>query len=148
MVAAGLIAVTLAVVGALYIRLRWRRSPRAYRAMIMLCTGYLVVGALLTAWVLHPKPVKEAEIDAANTKAVTIAHNPMNVSLHSSDAAYYLPNKYIGKVVSVTDGDTIDVALDTGGQIQAIRLEGIDAPESAQAFGSQSTQHLGNLCTS
>ena len=57
----------------------------------------------------------------------------------------YLPNKYIGRVVSVTDGDTIDVALAPQGLVQAVRLEGIDAPEHDQAFGAQSTQHLSEL---
>ena len=50
-------------------------------------------------------------------------------------------------MVSITDGDTIDVALDPSGLVQAVRLEGIDAPESAQAFGSQSTQHLSEVAS-
>jgi hypothetical protein len=33
---AGVIVLALAVVGAIYIRLRWQRSPRAYRAMFAL----------------------------------------------------------------------------------------------------------------
>jgi hypothetical protein len=33
-------AAALVIAGALYIRLRWRRSPRAYWAMIVLSTGY------------------------------------------------------------------------------------------------------------
>jgi endonuclease YncB( thermonuclease family) len=48
-------------------------------------------------------------------------------------------------VVGVTDGDTLDVALAPQGLVQAVRLEGIDAPEHDQAFGAQSTQHLAEM---
>jgi len=47
------IAALLIAGGALYIRLRWRRSPQAYRAMIAVAAGYAIAGALLGAWVLH-----------------------------------------------------------------------------------------------
>jgi len=48
-------------------------------------------------------------------------------------------------VVGVTDGDTIDVAIARAGSVQSVRLAGIDAPESAQAFGTESARHLGDL---
>lgn len=47
-----------------------------------------------------------------------------------------------GKVVRVTDGDTITV-LDAAKVQHKIRLEGIDAPEAKQAFGTRSRQALG-----
>jgi endonuclease YncB( thermonuclease family) len=46
-----------------------------------------------------------------------------------------------GKVVGVSDGDTITV-LDASKAQHKIRLAGIDAPEKAQAFGNRSKQHL------
>ena len=46
-----------------------------------------------------------------------------------------------GKVVSVADGDTITV-LDAEKTQHKIRLQGIDAPEKAQAFGAKSKQAL------
>jgi endonuclease YncB( thermonuclease family) len=46
-----------------------------------------------------------------------------------------------GKVVSVADGDTITV-LDVNKTQFKIRLQGIDAPEKAQAFGEKSKQSL------
>ena len=50
----------------------------------------------------------------------------------------------IGKVVAVTDGDTIRV-LDEARRQHKIRLTGIDAPEKGQPFGSRSQQQLANL---
>ncbi len=49
-----------------------------------------------------------------------------------------------GKVVSVADGDTITV-LDGNKTQHKIRLQGIDAPEKAQAFGHKSKQSLNQL---
>ena len=42
-----------------------------------------------------------------------------------------------GKVVHVVDGDTITV-LDVKNTQHKIRLQGIDTPEKAQAFGQKS----------
>ncbi|HEY3104062.1 MAG TPA: thermonuclease family protein [Pyrinomonadaceae bacterium] len=49
-----------------------------------------------------------------------------------------------GRVVSVADGDTITV-LDANNVQHRIRLSGIDAPESHQAFGTQSKKNLSEL---
>jgi len=49
-----------------------------------------------------------------------------------------------GKVVGVSDGDTITV-LDANRQQHKIRLDGIDAPESSQDFGSRAKQSLSDL---
>ncbi len=49
-----------------------------------------------------------------------------------------------GRVVGVSDGDTITV-LDANRTQYKIRLAGIDAPESKQAFGSRSKQNLSDL---
>ena len=49
-----------------------------------------------------------------------------------------------GKVVSVADGDTVTV-LDATNTQYKIRLQGIDAPEKAQAFGNKSKQSLHEL---
>ncbi len=50
----------------------------------------------------------------------------------------------LGKVVTVTDGDTIRV-LDADSVQHKIRLAGIDAPEKAQPFGNASRQHLASI---
>ena len=49
-----------------------------------------------------------------------------------------------GRVVRVTDGDTI-VVLDTSKVQHKIRLQGIDAPERGQAFGTKSKENLSVL---
>lgn len=46
-----------------------------------------------------------------------------------------------GKVIKVTDGDTVNV-LTSDNQTHKIRLSGIDAPEKSQAFGNKSKQAL------
>ncbi|MFC1772607.1 thermonuclease family protein [Pseudomonadota bacterium] len=46
-----------------------------------------------------------------------------------------------GRTVRVTDGDTI-VILSEGNVQHKIRLQGIDAPERKQAFGTKSKEHL------
>jgi endonuclease YncB( thermonuclease family) len=46
-----------------------------------------------------------------------------------------------GRVIAVADGDTITL-LDADKRQHRIRLDGIDAPEKAQAFGDRSRQSL------
>lgn len=50
----------------------------------------------------------------------------------------------VGKVTRVSDGDTIHVT-DGLNVKHKIRMLGIDAPESSQKFGAESTQHLASL---
>lgn len=50
----------------------------------------------------------------------------------------------IGKVIAVSDGDTITV-LAPGNRPTKVRLAGIDAPERNQPFGQKSRQHLADL---
>jgi endonuclease YncB( thermonuclease family) len=49
-----------------------------------------------------------------------------------------------GQVIRITDGDTI-VILAEGNIQHKIRLQGIDAPERGQAYGTKSKQHLSDL---
>lgn len=48
-----------------------------------------------------------------------------------------------GKVISVIDGDTIEVLKD--GSAVRIRLNGIDCPEKTQAFGSRAKQFTSGM---
>lgn len=56
-----------------------------------------------------------------------------------------LPAPFNGKVIKIVDGDTYDVLTSDFKTIR-IRMNGIDAPEKKQAFGSKSKDHLGSLC--
>jgi endonuclease YncB( thermonuclease family) len=49
-----------------------------------------------------------------------------------------------GKVVSVIDGDTVSIQTSSG-RLMRVRLEGIDAPEKAQAYGDESKEHLSKM---
>ena len=49
-----------------------------------------------------------------------------------------------GRMVAVTDGDTIKV-LDAEKVQHKVRLTGIDAPERGQPFGTASREHLASL---
>ena len=54
-----------------------------------------------------------------------------------------LPPAFVAKVVDVHEGDTLTVLLNK--RQYKIRIEGIDAPETGQAFGKESKKHLSNL---
>jgi endonuclease YncB( thermonuclease family) len=90
----------------------------------------------------------EAKLQREDGKLVTV---PLT-RLSQADRAYltevrfpptYLPGGKValGKAVGVTDGDTIKLVDDDKGNY-TIRLEGIDAPESHQAFGTQAKKAL------
>ena len=51
-----------------------------------------------------------------------------------------MPGGITVKVVRIADGDTIRVLLDK--TQHKIRLEGIDAPEKGQAYGTKASQAL------
>ncbi len=58
-------------------------------------------------------------------------------------AAQTLAADFTGKVVGVSDGDTITVMHN--GKGERIRLHGIDCPEKRQAFGKRAKQLTSNL---
>ena len=49
-----------------------------------------------------------------------------------------------GRVVGITDGDTI-VVVDTDRTPHSVRLAGMDAPEPKQAFGTRAKHNLSNM---
>jgi endonuclease YncB( thermonuclease family) len=58
-------------------------------------------------------------------------------------AAPALAESFQGRVVAITDGDTIRVLR--GKEQVRVRLHGIDAPERKQAFGTRARQYAGEL---
>jgi endonuclease YncB( thermonuclease family) len=70
-------------------------------------------------------------------------------SFHYWASALFLPLTVFaadlqGRIVGVADGDTVTL-LDSSNQQHKIRLKGIDAPESHQAFGQKSKSNLSAL---
>lgn len=59
-------------------------------------------------------------------------------------SAICLAQDFSGKVIGVSDGDTIKV-LDENKVEHKIRLYGIDAPEKKQPFGQRAKQHLSEM---
>jgi len=51
--------------------------------------------------------------------------------------------EFSGKVVAVTDGDTLKLLVET--ETITVRLEGIDAPEAKQSFGNKSKEALSKM---
>ncbi len=49
-----------------------------------------------------------------------------------------------GRIVGIIDGDTITL-LDAEHQMHKIRLDGVDAPENGQPFGSASKRSLSDM---
>ena len=63
------------------------------------------------------------------------------ILLFITHASVSIADSLTGRVVRVTDGDTI-VVLDANNAQHKIRLQGIDAPERGQAYGTKSKEHL------
>lgn len=49
-----------------------------------------------------------------------------------------------GKVVSITDGDTLTLLTPEKKQVK-VRLDGIDAPERKQSYGTEAREHLADM---
>jgi endonuclease YncB( thermonuclease family) len=76
--------------------------------------------------------------------AVSCSRQPAHKSTTTQPTAQDGPQTLTGQVVRIADGDTITV-LDSSDTQHRIRLAGIDAPESHQAFGEQSRQSLSGM---
>lgn len=95
------------------------------------------------------------EGDAARLSFATggVANVPLAV-LSDGDATYVrirmsprvnpAADVFIGKVVKITDGDTLQIRT-IDHSTKTVRLNGIDAPESGQPFGTRSQELLGDL---
>jgi endonuclease YncB( thermonuclease family) len=125
-------ALVLSAAVALYIHFRWRRAPQAYRAMVAIALGCLAAGVMLGASIEHFTVPAPAVDPIVPTAAIVPAAPPATAPPISAT------------VTEITDGDTVNAKLSDGFE-HSIRLAGIDAPESAQAFGAQSTAHLREL---
>jgi endonuclease YncB( thermonuclease family) len=69
---------------------------------------------------------------------------PTQRQISRQPAAPGVSQNLTGRVVRIADGDTVTV-LDATNTQHRIRLQGIDAPESHQAFGTQSKKSLSDM---
>jgi len=111
---AAFIGVALVVTGGLYIRLRWRRSPQAYRAMIGLAACYFVAGSVAGAWILHVTAADQtvrrvvpssAAASSATRVAPTLNRNYTGPSL-PIPPLHYDPARAVLPDAKLTPGDT------------------------------------------
>jgi micrococcal nuclease len=107
----------------------------------------------LRQWSSHSGKYKvEAVLIGLSKEAVTLERRDgeivvVRIEKLSDDDVRYLTLfqvDLIGKCVGITDGDTVTV-LDSDNKQVKIRLEGIDAPENHQDFGSESRHRTGKL---
>jgi endonuclease YncB( thermonuclease family) len=87
------------------------------------------------AYALHPVSVMPARL---------LLHAVLAAILGLGTVAPIHAQTLSGRVVGIADGDTLTI-LDTSNQQHRIRLNGIDAPEKKQPFGSRSKQNLAAL---
>lgn len=72
---------------------------------------------------------------------------PVIVAASALVVAQTPKSTFTGKVVGVTDGDTIKVLRKDGSSLTPVkvRLDGVDAPESTQPFGTKSKQFASDM---
>lgn len=80
-------------------------------------------------------PAPSSYVDAPSAPAAPPTITPSQATI---------PRTIEGRVVGVSDGDTITI-LGAGSRQTRVRLQGIDAPESRQAFGQVSKRNLSDL---
>lgn len=90
---------------------------------VVLITTFLL-NFLFIAPILKPAPESEFFRDASARESVVL-------------------EDFAGRVMSVVDGDTIEVLHN--GNPERVRLNGIDCPERTQAFGTEATRFTEEL---
>jgi hypothetical protein len=73
-------ALSLVAGGALYMRLRWRHAPQAFRAMLVIAACYFVAGSLVGAWVIHLATPSLREKPVAQPTPFALASNTPEAS--------------------------------------------------------------------
>lgn len=107
---AAIVAAALIAGGALYIRLRWHRSPQAYRAMLAVAACYFVAGSLVGSWALHfatSKPsIPAAEVATPSAGTASPAALPPLIN-----PGAYVPPSGIGLPIPPLHFDPAHAAL-------------------------------------
>jgi len=129
----------------------FRAAPRKKKSGCLAVVGIAALFFLCVLAVSGPKaqqPSTPARQTVA-TSAPTYAPAPRDPDLppgmsgHGKSTPVTYP-RIAGKVIGITDGDTITLLTSTYELIK-IRLEGIDAPEDSQEYGTRSKWALSGL---
>jgi endonuclease YncB( thermonuclease family) len=83
-------------------------------------------------------------LNALSDKPTVMKLLKLSIALVYLCASLLQAETIVGRVVAVSDGDTIKV-LDDNRKMFVIRLKGIDAPEKSQSFGQRAKQSLSEL---
>ena len=86
----------------------------------------------------QPSEFKRLQIQKTVRQLALLLAGLAVFSLPEAEAQVQPGQFFTARVVEVTDGDTYDVRCSAGGEV-TIRLHGIDAPESAQPYGTAAT---------
>lgn len=90
-----ILAALLIAAGGLYVRLRWHRSPRAYRAMFALAACYFAAGSLTGVWMMNAFS-PGAPVPAAAPPGSTTAGTPSVAAPPTVPTAPRLKESYTG----------------------------------------------------
>ncbi|MEX2007341.1 MAG: thermonuclease family protein [Candidatus Levyibacteriota bacterium] len=115
-------------------------------AIIGLVVAFFIGSAFVTGTPDSPKPsqTQETKIDLNKSQAAKPIELSVSPSVFKAQTAPNNPNIQLVKVITVIDGDTIEVDLGEG-NIKRVRYIGIDTPESVdprqpiQCFGKEAT---------
>jgi endonuclease YncB( thermonuclease family) len=119
--------------------MRLRRLWRRAKLPPLLVIG--TVGLSTALLVLSPSSPIAMPWQAA---AQTYAGHPAMVAEPSRVRSPMLPAEFAGRVVGVSDGDTLTVLTAARDEVR-VRLAEIDAPESGQPYGARAKQALSDL---
>lgn len=76
---------------------------------------------------------------------ITTTMKALTLILCALLSAPSMAGQLAGKVIGISDGDTLKVLTSDRQQVK-VRLSQIDAPESTQAFGNRAKQELARIC--
>ncbi len=131
---------------------RERVLPRFATAVAVIIAAYLGSRSFLerpekAAASGTARPAVEAPVSRAPPPSEAIARSRRTQPAQPPRAV--VREVFSGKVVGVSDGDTLSVLRTSdSGELRAVkvRLDGVDCPESAQAFGRRAKQMSRSLC--
>ncbi len=113
-------------------------SKAAALAAYIAASCLLLVACAVTA---HPGGLDASGCHTSRSTGEHHCHNQQDAPGHDKSPA---ESELQGRVIAVTDGDTIKV-LDANNVVHRVRLNGIDAPEKSQSFGSASRKYLESI---